>query len=30
MLDTVIRGEGAMELKEAFVLTDAGWEAKDI
>jgi hypothetical protein len=30
MLATVIKGEGAMELKEAFVLTDAGWEAKDI
>lgn len=30
MLDTVLKGAGVMQLKEAFVLTSAGWEAKDL
>ena len=30
MLDTVLKGAGVMQLKEAFVLTSTGWEAKDL
>jgi hypothetical protein len=30
MVDTIIRGAGTMQLKEAFVLTNAGWEARDL
>ena len=30
MVDNILRGAGTMQLKEAFVLTDAGWEAKDL
>ncbi|MDB5907355.1 MAG: hypothetical protein JWP34_1469 [Massilia sp.] len=30
MVDTVIRGAGTLQLKETLVLTDAGWEAKDL
>jgi hypothetical protein len=30
MVDTILKGAGVLQLKEAFVLTDAGWEAKDL
>jgi len=30
MLATVLKGAGVMQLKESFVLTSTGWEAKDL
>jgi hypothetical protein len=30
VVDNIIRGAGVLQLKETLVLTDAGWEAKDI
>jgi hypothetical protein len=30
MVDAVIRGAGTMQLKQAMVLGDGGWEAKDL
>jgi hypothetical protein len=30
MVDTILRGAGTMQLKESFMLTDAGWEARDL
>jgi uncharacterized lipoprotein len=30
MVDAIIRGAGTMQLKEAFVLTNTGWEARDL
>jgi hypothetical protein len=30
MVDRVIRGAGVMQLKETFMLTNRGWEAKDL
>ena len=30
MVDTIIRGAGGLQLKETFVLTGGGWEAKDL
>jgi hypothetical protein len=29
-VDAIIRGAGTMQLKEAFVLTNTGWEARDL
>ncbi|MGO4380776.1 hypothetical protein [Pseudoduganella sp. RAF53_2] len=30
MVDNIIRGAGTMQLKESLVLTEAGWEARDL
>lgn len=30
MVDTILKGAGVLQLKEAFVLTANGWEAKDL
>jgi hypothetical protein len=30
VVDNIIRGAGVLQLKETLVLSDAGWEAKDL